>query len=424
MNQKQRTALIVIIGCIAALGPFSIDMYLPGFPAIATDLNTDVAHVSLTLTSYFIGISVGQLIYGPLLDRFGRKKPLLIGLGIYAVAALACAFSPSIDWLIAMRLLLALGGCVGIVASNAIIRDRFPVHEVARAFSSILLVMGVAPIIAPTLGGMFMAHWGWRSIFIFLFAISVLLIGLIYKYLAESRGPDPSMSLKPKAVGSNFIQVLKNTDFLMYSLAGSIAMAAMFAYISGIPFILMDIYGLPEATFGWLFGMNAFGFILGSQVNRFMLKRYRVLSLTLSTSFIQVFVTLALFFGVYFLELPLVPFVALQFLVLFFLGFINPNSSALSLEPFTKNTGSASALNGSFRMGIGAVASALMGLLHDGTAVPMVGIIAGFSFVAFLLLYAGKHLSQRILHEKVEVASPASPVEARQSNKETVSSKL
>src|SRR5690606_24641860 len=147
---------------------FSIDMYLPGFSAIAEDLKTDVATVGLTLTSYFVGISVGQLIYGPLIDRYGRKKPFLIGLSIYLLAALGCAFSPHINWLIAMRLILALGGCVGMVASRAIIRDIFPVNETARVFSTLLLVMGVAPIIAPTIGGYLISNFGWPYIFIIL----------------------------------------------------------------------------------------------------------------------------------------------------------------------------------------------------------------------------------------------------------------
>ena len=183
MTKRQQRILIVILGFIAALGPFSIDMYLPGFPAIAEDLNTDDAHVSLTLTTYFAGISFGQLIYGPLLDRYGRKKPLLAGLAIYAVAAIGCAVSPNIWWLVGMRLILALGGCVGMVAYSAIIRDYFSGEDVAKAFSSILLVMGVAPVIAPTLGGLFTGNFGWQSIFVFLFVIDVLLMLVIHFFL-------------------------------------------------------------------------------------------------------------------------------------------------------------------------------------------------------------------------------------------------
>ena len=391
MTKKQQHVLIVILGFIAALGPFSIDMYLPGFPAIAKDLNTDDAHVSLTLTTYFIGISVGQLIYGPLLDRFGRKKPLLAGLAIYALAALGCAWAPNIWWLIGMRLILALGGCVGMVAYSAIIRDRFPVDEVAKAFSSILLVMGVAPIIAPTLGGFFTGNLGWRSIFIFLFIIALVLMTVIHFFLEESKGHDKEVSLKPGSIAVNYAAVLRNSDFMLYGLSGSIAMAIMFAYVSGIPFVLMKLYGVSETTFGWMFGINAFGFIAGSQLNRYLLNRFDVVSLTLRTSFIQLILTVIFMIGVWQYELPLPVFAVLLFCVLFLLGFINPNSTALSLRSFSSNIGSASAMNGSFKMGAGAAISALMGVLYDGTKLPMVLLIFLMSLISFvLLLIAGR----------------------------------
>jgi len=160
------TRLILILGAIAALGPLSIDMYLPGFPEMAQDLGTEIEMLSLSLTAYFIGISIGQIIYGPLLDRFGRKKPLLIGFGIYVLAALGCAFSPNISTFIVMRFLLALGGCAGMVATRAIIRDSFQTSEIARAFSALILVMGVAPILAPMLGGLILQNFGWPFIFL------------------------------------------------------------------------------------------------------------------------------------------------------------------------------------------------------------------------------------------------------------------
>ncbi|UGU15583.1 multidrug effflux MFS transporter [Sinomicrobium kalidii] len=397
MTKKQQQVLIVILGFIAAIGPFSIDMYLPGFPAIAKDLETDDAHVSLTLTTYFIGISVGQLAYGPLMDRFGRKKPLLIGLVIYAIAAIGCALSPDVWWLIGMRLVLALGGCVGMVACSAIIRDRFSANEVARAFSSILLVMGVAPVVAPTLGGVFTEYFGWRSIFVFLLVIAVLLIVIIYFFLEESKGEDHEVSLKVGKIARNYLVVLSNTDFVVYGLAGSIAMAIMFAYISGIPFILMKIYGVSETTFGWMFGLNACGFIAGSQLNRFLLKRHSLIALTRKTSFIQLIVTSLLLAGVWNFELPLPVFATLLFFILFLLGFINPNATALSLEPFVSgNVGSASAMNGSFKMGAGAAISALMGVFHDGTVFPMVMMAFVLALISFLLLLLTGRKSRRV----------------------------
>ncbi|MGB0178261.1 MAG: Bcr/CflA family efflux MFS transporter, partial [Owenweeksia sp.] len=218
LSKKQRNVLILTLGFIAALGPFSIDMYLPGFPAIADDLGTEISQVSLTLTSYFIGISVGQLVYGPLLDRYGRKKPLLIGLGIYVIASVGCVLVPDVQSLIGLRLLQALGGCVGMVASRAIVRDRFPVNEVARVFSALILVMGAAPIIAPTVGGFLTEHFGWRFIFIVLSLISLLMLVLVVFVLSESKDPDHNVSLRPRQVSRGYWKVLINRDFLMYGL--------------------------------------------------------------------------------------------------------------------------------------------------------------------------------------------------------------
>lgn len=157
--------IVILLGVLTAIGPLTIDTYLPAFTAIAADLHTDVATVSLSMSSYFIGIAVGQLIYGPLLDVFGRKGPLVYGLLLYILASLGCALSYSVEWLIGLRLILALGGCAGMVAARAVVRDLFPLHETARVFSSLMLVMGLAPIVAPTLGGLIVASLGWRYIF-------------------------------------------------------------------------------------------------------------------------------------------------------------------------------------------------------------------------------------------------------------------
>ncbi|WP_417602619.1 multidrug effflux MFS transporter [Owenweeksia hongkongensis] len=385
MTKRQQNIIILILGAIAALGPFSIDMYLPGFSAIAKDLNTDVASVGLTLTSYFIGISVGQLIYGPLVDRYGRKKPLLIGLSIYLVAALGCAFSPSIDWLIALRLILALGGCVGMVASRAIVRDIFPVNETARVFSTLLLVMGIAPIIAPTIGGYVTSAFGWKYIFIILSAISAVLILLVYRGLAETKEFDPMVSLKPGKVAKGYFEVLKNREFLTFSMAGSVTMAGMFTYITGSPFVLMEIYGFSETEFGWIFGLNAFGFIAGSQVNRAWLRKRSTESISNITAVILFLVGCVLTFTHFsnILNAPLL--LTLLFLFLFFLGFLNPNTTALALEPFTKNAGVASALIGSLRMFSGAVASALISFFFDGTELPMITIMMSCAVIVLIL---------------------------------------
>lgn len=376
MSNKRKNKLIAILGAVAALGPLSIDMYLPGFSAIARDLHTNIGEVSLSLTAYFIGISTGQLVYGPLLDRYGRKKPLLVGFGLYLLAAIACALAPSIELFILYRLLLAFGGCVGMVASRAIIRDHFESNEIARAFSSLILVMGAAPIVAPSIGGQVVAHFGWRYIFWFLAAYAGMLLFLVRFALRESHRPDPGLSLRPKAVGKQYWSVLQNRDFYTYGLAGTIGIGGMFGYIAGSPFVIMEMLNFSETAYGWLFGANALGFIASSQINRALLKKRNSEELSRWVSLITLGLSVFLAFQSG-LGIPQ-PWLFLSGLFFFMcsLGFINPNLQALALSPFKKQAGVASALVGAMRMMGGAIASALIGLLHNATAMPMTALMA------------------------------------------------
>lgn len=386
MSARQRHILIFILGFIAMLGPLSIDMYLPGFKAIAKDLNTDISQVSLTLTSYFIGISLGQLFYGPLLDRYGRIKPMLYGIGIYLIAAAASAFAPSIEWLITSRFFMALGGCSGMVATRAIIRDRFDGNEIARVFSTLILIMGVAPIIAPTLGGYVVTHFGWRGIFFILTGVALLMLFLIYNVLEESKARDNTVSLRFKPVLRGYWEVLQNPQFLLYGLAGSLGMAGLFTYISGSPFVLMEKFGLSETTYGWVFGSNAAFFIIGSQINNRVLRNYDSEKVTFVSAVgllaVGIFIAIATFFDL----LSSWGYIGLLMGFMFCLGFINPNTMALSLMPFVRNAGMASALNGSLRMLSGAIASGLIGLFHNGTIVPMFLIMTTFAILVFVLV--------------------------------------
>lgn len=386
MNQQQKNTIILTLGALAALGPLSIDMYLPGFSAIAADLETDIAHVGLSLTSYFIGISVGQLGYGPLIDRFGRKKPLILGLLLYLLTALGCAFSPDVYWLIGLRFLLAIGGCAGMVASRAMVRDLFPVSETAKVFSTLILIMGVAPILAPTIGGYLSAHLGWQYIFFFLVAFSGFMLIMVKVLLPESRPPDPTVSLKPGAVLKDYVKLFREADFTSYALVGSITYAGLFAYISGSPFVFMEYFGFSETLYGWLFGLNAFGFILGSQLNRFWLKRQNPAHIVLRVAFFQFLVGLALAIGSLLGVLNANTTLLLIFFFIFWLGFLAPNTMALALEPFTRHVGSASALLGSFQMIAGALASVLVSAFHNGTILPMTLIMAVCAFLGFGLL--------------------------------------
>jgi DHA1 family bicyclomycin/chloramphenicol resistance-like MFS transporter len=388
--RKKNFYQILILGLLTALGPFSIDMYLPAFPEIARNLHTSVAQVMLSLSSFFIGISVGQLIYGPLLERFGRKKPLYAGLCIYLVASIGCAMATSVDALILLRLLQALGGCVGMVASRAVVRDLFEVHETAKIFSLLMLVVAVSPIVAPTAGGYVTSVLGWRWVFAILIVVDVLIILGVYFFLPESKKPDPTFSLRAGPITQNFWGVLKHPQFYPYALTGSIAYGGLSAYVSGSPDVFMEMFRVSEKQYGWIFAVIALGIISASQLNNLALKKFSSEQIIKVSSLCQSLIGLAFAVLAFCGWAELYTTIALIFLFLGCQGFIFPNASALSLAAFGHNAGSASALLGALQMGIGAGASAMVSLFQNNTTVPMAGVMAFCSVTALLVFFLGR----------------------------------
>ncbi|GAB3751409.1 multidrug effflux MFS transporter [Spirosoma pomorum] len=390
MSTRTYFFLILILGSLTALGPFSIDMYLPGFPAIAKDLHTTAAKVSLSLSGYFIGISVGQLLYGPLLDRFGRKPPLYVGLIVYILASAGCAFATTIDELILMRVIQAVGSCAAAVASVAMVRDLFPVKDNAKVFSLLLLVVGASPMIAPTVGGYVTAAWGWQAVFIILLGMGVAVLLAIFFWLPASYTPDRSISLKPEPILRNFWQVLREPQFYTYAFTGAIAFSGLFAYVSGSPILFMDVFHTNEKEYGWIFAFLSVGFIGSSQINTLLLRQYRSEQIVYVALIGQVLIALT-FLAVAlngWLTLPITLVFLFSFLCC--IGFTNPNAAALSLAPFTRNGGSASALMGALQMGMGTLISVIMSLFEVPSAIPMVMAMAGSSMIALLVLLAGR----------------------------------
>lgn len=390
MTKRKYFLLILLLGSLTALGPFSIDMYLPGFPAIARDLNTTVLRVSLSLSSYFIGLSAGQLLYGPLLDRFGRKKPLYIGLTIYILSALGCVFAGSLNTLVALRFLQAIGSCAAAVASVALVRDLFPVHENAKVFALLMLVVGVSPMLAPTIGGYVTVHLGWHAVFIILMALGLLNLICSILWIPDSYQPDTSLSLKPLPILRNFLSVIKEPQFYTYTFSGALAFSGLFAYISGSPLIFIELFKVKAETYGWIFALLAGGLIGSGQVNTLMLKRYTSQQLVLAALICQVITVLIFLTASIFNWFGLTETIVLLFIFLCCIGFTSPNASALSLAPFTRNAGSASALMGALQMGIGALASFAVSIFDVKSAVPMVAIMTGTSFLALIVLLIGR----------------------------------
>jgi len=402
-QRKNNFYLILILGLLTAIGPFSIDMYLPAFPDIAKGLHTTVADVTLSLSSFFIGISFGQLLYGPLLERFGRKKPLYTGLCIYLLASIGCALAGSVNALIVLRLLQALGGCVGMVAARAMVRDLFEVKENAKVFSMLMLVVAVSPIIAPTMGGYVTSMLGWRYVFVMLIIVDIIVIISAYFLLPESRKPNPNFSLRPRPILNNFSGVIRHPQFYTYALTAAVSAAGLYAYIGGSPHVFMEIFHVTEKQYGWIFALIAMGLIGASQVNSLLLRTYT------SDQLIRVALFCQSMIGITMVCLTLLGWTDLFvtiFLIFVFLcsqGFVFPNASALSLAAFGHTAGSASALLGAIQMTIGACTSALVSLLQNHTALPMAGVMACCAISALSVFSFGKRIiAQRATRQIIE----------------------
>ncbi|WP_116105853.1 multidrug effflux MFS transporter [Lewinella sp. IMCC34191] len=387
--KENRFLLILVLGSLTTIGPLSIDMYLPAFGGIAENLGTDISRVSLSLSSFFVGLAIGQLIYGPLLERFGRKRPMYIGLTIYALSSVACAFATSVEMLILFRFFQALGACGGLVASRAIVRDLFETKEMAKVFSLLMMVIAVSPIIAPTLGGFITTAFGWRYVFGILAGLSLLILTGGFLLLRSYDRINPYYSLRPKAIAANYWSILTDRHFIVYALTGAFSSAGLYAYLSGSPHLYLELFGLDEQQYGIVFAIIAAGLVTATQLNNRSL-RNRSSERIVQLAVIGQCVTAALLVGdVYFGYAGLIPTTALIFCYLFCLGFIFPNSSALSLDTIQHTAGSASALMGSLQMAIGALASALVGVLQNETALPMVAVMALCGAVALTLLSVG-----------------------------------
>ncbi len=393
---NDRAVTIWILGAMTALSPFTIDMYLPAFQSIANEFSTSVAQVSLSLSSYFIGLSLGQLIYGPLSDRFGRKKPLYLGLTIYFIAAIMCMKSTNSEMLIGWRLIQALGGCAAGVTSMAMVRDLFTTKESAKVFSLLILILGVSPLLAPTAGGYLSVAFGWQSIFLVLAIMSTLLLLTVKFKLTESHQPDKSVELKLGPIFKRYFSILRNPLFYTYSLSSAVAFAGLFVYLAGSPIIFMQTFAVSAQVYGWIFAVIAAGLIGSSQLNVVLLKRFSNQQLLFFGLAGQVGIAFIFLLGTYLSWYSLYGTVVMLFLFLACFGITNPNGSALALSPFSKSAGSASALIGFLQMGSGAVASMCIGLLKISTMLPIIAIMAMTSSLGLIILFFGT----RKIHRK------------------------
>lgn len=382
-HRSATTPVVLILGVLTAFGPMSIDMYLPALPGIAREFGSTTAAAQLTLSAFFVGLALGQLVYGPVMDRWGRKPPLYAGLVLYLGASAGAALAPSMDALIACRFVQALGACAGMVVSRTIVRDLFDHRSSARVLSLLMLIMGVAPILAPLAGSALMSVAGWRTIFVLLAVFGAVCWALTFAGLPETR---PAGTPRPtvRTTLHVYAGLLRHRAFVGYTLAGGLAGSGMLAYISGSSFVFIDVYGLTPTGYAWLFGTNAAGLIGSSQINRYLLHRHapdRLLrwgnACNASFGVLLAVAAVTGWGGPHGIAVCLFAFVAS-------LGFIFPNAAAGAMAPFGDRAGSASALMGTLQFGIATVMGALVGHFHDGTAVPMAIVIACCGGSAFL----------------------------------------
>jgi DHA1 family bicyclomycin/chloramphenicol resistance-like MFS transporter len=400
---RASVSFTILLGSLTAFDPLSIDMYLPSFPSIGKDLSASSAQVELSLSSFFIGLALGQLIYGPLSDRYGRKKPLLAGMAVYFVSSFACAYSTSIHMLIVFRVLQALGGCSGMVIARAIVRDVFEKQRAAQIFSLLMLVMGVAPVLAPLAGAYVMKYFGWRAIFEVLGTLSLISSICSLLFLPETHPPSrerPSILSSLRATGD----ILRDKEFLGYALTGGTVMAGMFAYIAGSPFVFINLFGVRPERFAWIFGMNAMGIIIASQINGALLKKFhlesilRIVVCCTCVFAISLYVASRLSHSVTVYMIPL-------FLFITTIGFTVPNTNAGALAHQGQRAGTASSLVGTMQWSIACVASFLVSMLHDGTSAPMTEMILASGLSGFLIFLIA-----------VPRQKPTFPAEARESD--------
>jgi len=387
---RNRALIIFILGSLATISPFAIDMYLPAFPQIAADLHASTARISLSISSYFAGLAAGQLIYGPLLDRFGRKPPLYAGLAVFAAAALLCSVSRTSDWLIAMRFLQALGGCVAQVAGMAMVRDFFPAHETAKIISMLILILGVSPLLAPTVGGYVSLHLGWPPVFMILAAVAGVNLAISFWFLPEGHRPDPGVSLHPGFILRNFGTVLKDPQFLTFALAGAFALSGLLVYVTGSSIIFMGVFGVDAHRFGLIFAGLAVGSIGSNQVNIWLLRKYSSEQIFRAALLVECPVTLLFLVGTHYGWFGLDATVALLFIALTSVGIACPNAAALALVPIAQNIGSASAMLGFLQIAVSGVASAAIGVFNSRGLLPVAVLFAATAWFALGSYLLGK----------------------------------
>jgi DHA1 family bicyclomycin/chloramphenicol resistance-like MFS transporter len=394
-SHRRQTELIILLGTLTAFAPVSIDMYLPALPTIGLAFSAEPGHVQLSLASFFLGLATGQAFYGPISDRFGRKRPLYAGLVLFALASAGCALSTSIDMLIVLRFFQALGACSGQVIARAVVRDLFEARESARVFSLLLLVMGVSPILAPLVGGQIIGWFEWRVVFWVITGLAICGLAGVVLRVPETHRHENKRSLNLKKVLGVYYELFADRTFIGYAVTGGLAMAGLYTYIVATPFVFMELFHVPANRFGFFFGANAVGLITASQINVRLIRRYETDTVIRKALLVEVGTGILLLAGTALGLIGLAGTAVLLFIYIASVGCLFPNTTALAMAAHGNKAGSASALVGTLQFTLAAIAASTVGALNNGSALPMAAVIAccgGAAFGFYHLLVSQRRL--------------------------------
>ncbi|WP_445115178.1 multidrug effflux MFS transporter [Acinetobacter sp. WZC-1] len=386
-GKRYSTQWIALLALLTALAPLSIDMYLPALPQMAQDFSVSTQQIANTLPAYFTGLAIGQLIYGPLSDRIGRKKPLYFGMVLYVIAGLLCMLAPDQWALIAARVLQALGGCVGVVVARAAIRDRLDVQGSAQAFASMMIVMGVAPILAPTIGALILHFFSWQAIFAVLMMVGLTCLVCVHFFFEETLEPERRLKLNVQQVVKLYITIFRDSSFRLPMLAGCLTGAALFCYISSAAAVLMDHYHLSQQHFAWAFGLNAMGIILLSALNKQLASQFNVIQRLKIGGCIQLMGALMIVVAALLGYAPLWIVMSGLFLAVAGIGFTGPNSAALAMAEQGERAGTASAVMGSMQFVCGLVGGVALNFLIWGPLLNMGLLMLFFTVTGLLMIW-------------------------------------
>ena len=385
MTSSEYRRLALVLGALTAVGPLAIDMYLPALPTIGREFGADAAAVQVSLAAYFAGMAIGQAFYGPLSDAVGRKPALYFGLVIFIVSSIGCGLSDSVRTLVVFRFLQALGGCAPIVIPRAVVRDHFDQVGSIRMLSVLMLVMGLAPILAPLIGGQLLVNFGWRSVFWLLASYAAVWMVLVALFLPESLPVERRRRQPVGAVLSTYFRLLLDRTYICYVLSGALIFAGLLTYVSGSPYVFIELFHVSPERFGLYFGVNACGIMAASQTNRWLATRVEarrivgvVLTVAMTASLILLFDAYTGFGGFAGILVPLFFYIGCH-------GFVLPNTTALAMAPHGRVAGSASALLGTIQFVLASVTGALVGALANATPVPLAAVIAGCGVGAFVI---------------------------------------